>query len=286
MPAARLVVLTTLALIGFAANSILCRLALAGDAEIDPITFTTVRIASGALVLVALAGGRAKASGDLRGAAWLLAYAVPFSLAYVRIAGGTGALLLFGAVQLTMFGVALTSGERPGARTYAGLLAAFAGLVVLVAPGAHAPDPVGAALMLVAGVAWGGYSLRGRSAKDALGTTAGNFARALPLALVVLGVAALAGPLRASGWCLALASASGALASGVGYALWYAAVPTLGATRAAIVQLAAPVLAALVAVPVLGEPLTARIAGAGALVVTGVLIAILGRARPATLASS
>lgn len=281
MSAARLVVLTTLALVGFAANSILCRLALAGDAEIDPITFTTVRIASGALVLVALAGRRARASGDLRGAAWLLAYAVPFSLAYVRIASGTGALLLFGAVQLTMFGVAVASGERPGPRTYAGLAAASVGLVVLVAPGARAPDPIGAVLMLVAGVAWGGYSLRGRSAKDALGTTAGNFARALPMALVALAFAAIVGPLHASPSGLALASGSGALASGVGYALWYAAVPTLGATRAAMVQLAAPVLAALAAVPVLHEPLTARIVGAAALVVAGILVAILGRGAPA-----
>ncbi|MFO0685928.1 MAG: DMT family transporter [Sandaracinus sp.] len=237
-----------------------------------------MRILSGALVLVLLARGRARAHGDLASAAWLFAYALPFSLAYVRVGGATGALLLFGAVQLTMFGAAIVRGERPGARTYVGLLAAAAGLVVLVLPGARAPDLVGTGLMLAAGTAWGAYSLRGRGATDALGATAGNFVRAAPLALGAWAIAWANGATLASPLGLALAAASGALASGIGYALWYAVMPSLGATRAAIVQLSVPVIAALGAVPILGETLGLRWLVAGGLVLAGISVAITSRA--------
>lgn len=266
--------MTLLALVGFAANSLLCRLALAGEPSIDPLSFTAIRIVSGAVVLAALARGRALVHGDARSAALLLAYAIPFSLAYLRVAGGVGALLLFAAVQITMFGVALARGERPGLRTYAGVGIAALGVIVLVAPGLEAPDPIGAALMVVAGAAWGGYSLRGRAANDALGATAGNFVRAAPVALLATLLGLLVAPLHATPVGVALAVTSGSLASGLGYALWYSVVPTLGATRAAVVQLAAPVLATLGAVVVLDEPLSARVLVAASLVVAGVASAV------------
>lgn len=283
MPASRTALLTALALIGFAANSLLCRLALAAG-EIDAGGFTAVRLASGALALVVLrrwrdgpACGRppaaAGASGWL-GAALLVGYAAPFSFAYVRIGAGVGALVLFGAVQLTMLGVGVARGVRPGAPTWAGLALALGGLAWLALPGAAAPDPLGLGLMVVAGIAWGAYSLRGRGVVDPLAATAANFARGVPLALAVaLAAAALVAP-HASARGLALAVASGALASGVGYTLWYAALPALGATPAAVLQLLVPVLAAGAAIPLLGEAPTARLGLASAAILGGVALAL------------
>lgn len=274
--------LVALALIGFAANSLLCRLALAPGGGIDPIAFTAIRLASGAIVLGALARSRARAHGETRGALALFGYAIAFSLAYVRIGAATGALLLFGAVQATMLGVALVRGERPGTRTWLGLALAIAGLVALVAPGVGAPDPIGAALMIGAGIAWGAYSLLGRSARDPLGATAGNFTRALLPAAIALAVGAANRTLSVSGEGASLAIASGALASGLGYAIWYTAMPALGASRAAIVQLLVPVLAALAAVPLLGEPLLPRMVLSGAIVIGGVAIALVPQRRSRT----
>jgi drug/metabolite transporter (DMT)-like permease len=216
-----------------------------------------------------LAARRGRPSGgNLGSAAALFLYAAAFSLAYVRIGAGVGALLLFGAVQLTMVGWTALRGTRPRPLQVAGIIVASAGLAWLALPGSAAPDPVGAALMLVAGAAWGAYSLRGRSGHDALATTAHNFLLAVPLA-GALGAAFLGG----ASWTpagLALAAASGALASGGGYSLWYAVVPSLGPTRAAAVQLAVPVLAGLGATAFLGERLTPRIAAAGAAVLLGI----------------
>jgi len=280
-PGARQATFRTAALTGgalacFAANSLLCRAALR-PGLVDPATFTLVRVASGAaaLGLAQLVARRARpAGGTLGSAAALVLYAAAFSLAYVRIGAGVGALILFGAVQLTMVGWAAARGARPRPVQVAGLLIALAGLGWLVLPGVAAPDPVGTGLMLLAGTAWGTYSLRGRGATDPLATTAHNFLLGLPAAAALAAWLAPGSHATAAG--LALATVSGAIASGGGYALWYAVLPALGATRAAVVQLAVPVLAGLGASAFLGEPLTARIAAAGAAILVGVALALRG----------
>jgi drug/metabolite transporter (DMT)-like permease len=270
----RIATLTAATLACFAANSLLCRAALA-PRLVDPATFTTVRLVSGAAtltVLLALAR-RARPSGGTAGSALaLFLYAAAFSLAYVRIGAGVGALLLFAAVQVTMVGWTALRGVRPRPVQLVGVAVALAGLAGLAAPGATAPDPAGAALMLAAGVAWGAYSLRGRGARDPLAITAHNFVLGVPPA-VALSVA-LVRDASATPAGLALAAASGALASGGGYSLWYAVVPELGATRAAAVQLAVPVLAGLGATAFLGERLTARIVIAGAAILAGIALTL------------
>jgi drug/metabolite transporter (DMT)-like permease len=266
------------AMIAFAANSLLCRAALA-PGLVDPGTFTAVRLASGAAVLAAIVWARSGAAprgGSWGSAAALSGYAAAFSLAYVRIDAGVGALLLFLAVQASMLGWAIRGGERPARRQWLGIALALGGLAVMTAPGARAPDPAGAALMLAAGVAWGVYSIRGRTATDPLATTADNFARSVPLGAAFALAAGPAVPQPAGAW---LAAASGALASGLGYALWYAALPSLGVARAAVVQLSAPVLAAAGAVLLLGERLTPRLVLAGAAILAGIALATL---RPGT----
>lgn len=284
--AGRAALLTVLAMLAFAANSILCRLALTQTA-IDPAGFTLVRIASGAasLWLIARATGHAKAgAGSWRGAAALLAYAAAFSFAYLTMTAGTGALLLFGAVQATMILVGLYRGERLVPLQWGGLALALGGLALLLAPGLSAPDPLGALLMVVAGSAWGIYSLLGRASRDPIATTAGNFLRAAPMAAVLALLAALAGPLSGGGlrWDqggLVYAVLSGALASGVGYSIWYAALPALTAARAASVQLSVPVITALVAVLALGERITPVLAVSSVAVLGGIALVILGKSR-------
>jgi len=278
--------LTVLALVGFAANSLLCRAALAGGGRfIDAASFTGLRLVSGALMLGLLlrVRGERAPGGSWGSALALFAYAAGFSLAYVRIPAGVGALLLFGCVQATMLGTGLVRGERPQPLEWAGLLLALGGLVGLTAPGATAPDFLGAALMAGAGVAWGVYSLRGRGSKDPLSATARNFLLSVPLALVLSAVSAVVrGAPHATVQGAGLAVASGALTSGVGYSLWYAALPHLTATRAAIVQLSVPVLAATGGVLLLGEHLTARLVGAGTALLCGVLLALAARWRKST----
>lgn len=277
----RVLLLTAAALAGFAGNSILCRLALA-QREIDATTFTAVRLVTGALVLALLAFVRArptKLPGDWRSASALFVYALPFSIAYLQLSTGTGALVLFGVVQATMIGNGLAKGERPPRGVWLGWLVALAGLVVLTAPGVSAPDPLAALSMAIAGVAWAIYSLRGRTSQSPpLATTAGNFVRCVPLALLALALAiALAQPLYASPRGLVLAATSGALASGIGYSLWYAALPQLTATRAAIVQLLVPIVAALGGIALLAEDLSARVLIAAAAIVGGVALAVTRR---------
>jgi len=269
-------------MLAFAANSLLCRAALA-DGHADAASFTTLRLASGALALWLVAKSRGGASPAPR-IAWgsaiaLFAYALLFSLAYLRIPAGTGALLLFAAVQLTMIGVGLRSGERPRALEWLGLAVSLAGLVLLTRPGASRPDPTGAALMLAAGAAWGVYSLRGRGATDAVAANAASFARAVPLALATSAIFALwaGAELTPAGALLALAS--GGVTSGLGYAVWYAALRGLTATRAAIVQLSVPPLAAFAGVLVLGEMLSLRLVLASAMILGGIALAILGHRR-------
>ncbi len=274
----RTALLTALALLAFAGNSILCRMAL-GSHAISPAGFTAVRLGTGAAalwLLVALrTGGVPKHAGQWTSAAALFAYAAAFSFAYLSLGAGTGALILFGAVQLTMIVAGLRAGERPVAAEWAGLVLAASGLVVLVFPGLTAPAPAGAALMAAAGVAWGVYSLRGRGSTEALRNTAGNFLLTVPMAALLL---AFAG--GTAGWTVRgtlLAAASGALASGVGYAIWYTALPSLTATRAALVQLLVPVIAAAGGVALLGEAIPLRLPVAAALVLGGVALAVTSR---------
>jgi drug/metabolite transporter (DMT)-like permease len=279
MSALRTATLTAASLVCFAANSLLCRAALR-PGLVGPVTFTAVRLASGAVVLavvLALARRVRPVGGTLGSALALFGYAGAFSLAYVRIGAGVGALLLFAAVQLTMVGWSALRGTRPRPVQGLGLLVALAGLGWLALPGARAPDPVGAVLMLLAGVAWGAYSLRGRTASDPLATTAHNFLLTVPLALGFALTAAAARDASPTVAGLALAVASGALASGGGYSLWYAVVPALGATRAAAVQLAVPALAGAGATLFLGEPLTFRLAVAAATILGGIALTLSRR---------
>jgi len=262
-------------MIGFAANSLLCRAALRGGA-IDAASFTAIRLATGAAVLVAIVHAR---KGTLRGnGSWpsalaLAAYAVAFSYAYLRIGAAAGALLLFGAVQLTMVTGGLLRGERPTPRQWLGWLFAVGGLVTINAPRLDPPPLAGALLMLAAGIAWGIYSLRGRGITRPLAATAGNFARGVPIAALLVAIA-FATRAHATPFGIALAAASGGIASGLGYSLWYAAVPSLGAHRAAVVQLSVPVLTAVAAIFLLGEPLRTTVALGGAAIVGGLALAL------------
>jgi drug/metabolite transporter (DMT)-like permease len=276
----RIFVLTLLAMLAFAGNSLLCRAAFHAT-RIDAASFTTIRVVSGALALwliVRAQSGRGKAAGSWASAAALFAYAAAFSFAYLSLTAATGALLLFGAVQATMIGVGLWRGERLRPWQLVGLARALGGLVGLLLPGLSAPPLLGAALMLAAGVAWGVYSLRGKGAGDPLRATAGNFVRAVPFA-AVLSVAMLASAtFDASG--AALAVASGALTSGIGYAIWYTALPGLKAASAATVQLSVPLITALGGIVVLGEPLTLRLVLASIAILGGIALVIVER-RPA-----
>jgi len=270
--------LTAAAMVAFAANSLLCRLAL-GEELIDAASFTSARVISGAamlfLILLARHGRRMGAAPDWRAVAMLFAYMAFFSFAYLSLTAGTGALILFGAVQLTMFAVALREGEPFPPLSWVGLSLAIAGLVYLVSPGLSAPDPLGALLMAVAGVAWGVYSLLGRAAADPLRATAMNFAGCVPLALFVSLL--FTGMYSASPAGLALAVASGALTSGCGYVIWYAALPGLSAARAATVQLSVPVIAAIGGVIFLSEQITLRLLLASAATLGGVAIVLAQR---------
>jgi drug/metabolite transporter (DMT)-like permease len=273
-------VYTGLALVAFAANSVLCRRALDGTA-IDPASFSAIRLASGAtallLILAFREGGRIRPRGNWFSTGSLVLYAVAFSFAYVDLSAGTGALILFGAVQATMVLAAIWEGDRPESREWAGMLLALGGLVYLVSPGLAAPSLSGSLLMVIAGGAWGVYSLRGRGIADPLGDTAGNFVRTLPLA-AGLGLLTLQNS-RVSAEGALLAVVSGALTSGVGYVLWYAALRGLSATRAAVVQLTVPVLAAGGGVAFLSEEFSTRLALAAVLILGGVGIALRCRER-------
>jgi drug/metabolite transporter (DMT)-like permease len=272
-PAAQVLALTVLALLAFAANSILCRLALR-ESGIDPVSFTLLRLASGAVMLAVLVQWRRRSrplAGDWGSALALFAYALAFSIAYLELTAGTGALLLFGAVQLTMVGFGLRQGERWSPLQALGAALALGGLAWLVWPGLQAPPLAAAALMAGAGIAWGAYSWRGRAVIDPLRSTAGNFYRAAPLA--VLPCLAWLPNLHPDGFGAACAVASGAIASGLGYAVWYSVLPALGAKTAANAQLTVPVLAALAGVAVLGEPIGWRLAVAAAAVLGGIALA-------------
>ncbi|PVZ42630.1 DMT family transporter [Pseudomonas sp. CC120222-01a] len=264
-------------LVAFAANSIFCRLALR-DGAIDAESFTMVRLASGAVFLLLLM--RLRKPGMALGGSWkgglaLYLYAYLFSVAYLQLGAGVGALVLFGAVQITMFAVAWLRGERLSARTLLGMLIAFAGLVLLLLPGAEAPPLLSALVMAASGVAWGAYSLLGKGSPNPLADTAGNFVRSLPL-LLVLGVVMLVlARTHVSPAGLLYALASGVLASGAGYAVWYGVVKQVSAQQAATMQLSVPVIAALGGVVLIGEPMSLRLLLASLVVLGGVALALL-----------
>ncbi len=275
------------AMVAFAANSLLTRAAL-DDASIGASSFSLVRVLSGAVVLVVIAMARARSWRALlarpvpwRSAAYLFGYVAAFSFAYLRLGAATGALVLFGTVQVVLYATALARGERPGLSGWGGLGLAAVGLVVLVAPGVSAPDPFGVGLMVLAGVSWAAYTLAGRGAVDPITTTARNFAAAVPLALVLELVVLLVdrSPTAASAPGLALAVASGAIASGLGYALWYSVLPWLSRVQSGIIQMTPPPLAAVGGLLLLGEPVSLRVALASALILAGVALGVVGGSR-------
>jgi drug/metabolite transporter (DMT)-like permease len=277
MRPARVLLLTALAMLAFAGNSVLCRLALK-HTGIDPATFTSVRLVSGAAVLwllVRVRDGHTAPAGNWPSALALFAYAAAFSWAYVSLPTAAGALLLFGAVQASMIGYGLWQGERLAPRQTLGLLAACVGLIALLLPGLSAPPLGGALLMMAAGVAWGVYSLRGKGAGDATQTTSGNFQRASVLTLALSALTLSQANFDNTG--LVYAVISGALTSGLGYAVWYTAVRGLPATSAATVQLSVPVIAALGGALFLNEPLTLRLIASSLAILGGVALVIMGR---------
>jgi drug/metabolite transporter (DMT)-like permease len=287
MPPLRLTVLTLFAMLCFAGNSVLCRLAFQRTG-IDAASFTAIRLVSGALMLVLLVWlrrttqpadhGGSRPGGNWLSALALMVYAAGFSFAYVSLSTGTGALLLFGAVQATMIAAGLRAGERFGRSQIIGLLIALAGLVIFLLPGLSAPPLGGALLMMTAGIAWGIYSLRGRGVADPAAETAGNFLRAAPMAIALALV--LLARQHLDGMGVLYAVLSGALASGIGYTAWYGALRGLTALRAASVQLSVPVLAALAGALLLQEPLTARLMLASVAMLGGIALVLFNKRAP------
>lgn len=271
----RMIILTVITMLAFAGNSLLCRIALKHTA-IDAASFTAIRLISGAatlwLVVLFFRADRS-GKGNWLSASALFAYAAGFSFAYIGLPASTGALLLFGAVQATMIGYGIWAGERLHGLQLVGLVFAFGGLVGLLLPGLTGP-PLGASLlMLGAGVAWGIYSLRGKGKGDSTRVTAGNFLRAVPLAAVLSLLTMHRATLDSAG--VGYAVASGALASGLGYAIWYSVLPALKATNAAAVQLSVPVIAALGGIIFLGEAATPRLVLASIAILGGIALVIL-----------
>ncbi len=266
-------------MLAFAANSLLCRLAL-GQELVDAASFTAVRALAGALTLAVIMlprwSKKGRARADWYAAGLLFAYMAFFSFAYLSLAAGTGALILFGAVQLTMFIAALRAGEHFALLSWGGLGLAVAGLVYLVSPGLTAPDPMGAVLMSLSGIAWGLYSLRGRNVADPVEATANNFISSVPFVVVVSLV--FLDDLHGTPQGFTLAAISGAVTSGLGYVAWYAALSGLTATRAATVQLSVPAIAAFGGVLLLAEPLSARLVIASVATLGGIWMVLAQRA--------
>lgn len=274
MSYARVVVLTSLAMIAFASNSLLCRVALV-HTDLDAASFTTIRLISGAAVLwliVRMGRSTHTGSGNWLSALALFVYAAGFSFAYVNLPASTGALLLFGAVQATMIGYGIWKGERLRRLQLVGLVFALGGLVGLLSPGLSAPPLLDSLLMLSAGIAWGVYSLRGKGVGDPIKVTAGNFLRAVSMAVALSLLMYERTSMDSAGFWYAVLS--GALASGIGYAIWYTALPALKATTAATVQLGVPVLAALGGIAFLGESVTLRLVLASVTILGGIALVI------------
>ena len=279
MSTLRIAALTTLAMLAFAGNSILCRIALK-ETGIDAASFTSIRLASGAAALWAITmflGRDRQGRGNWLSALALFTYAAGFSFAYISLTAATGALMLFGAVQVTMIGYGLWAGERLQKQQLFGFALAFGGLIGLLLPGLSAPPLLGSALMLIAGMAWGVYSIRGKGAGDATRVTAGNFLRASLLALLLS--AMMFSDFKADSAGVGYAVASGAITSGLGYAVWYSVVPALKAANAATVQLSVPVIAAVGGIALLGESITLRFALATLAILGGIALVILSKPR-------
>jgi drug/metabolite transporter (DMT)-like permease len=270
---------TVFALIAFAFNSILCRLAL-GAETIDAASFTLIRLISGAITLVVISLFFDRKESDEKRGNWfsaffLFAYAICFSFAYINLTTGTGALVLFGSVQATMIFVALVKGERPKILEWLGLILALGGLIYLVFPGLSSPPFLSSALMATAGIAWGFYTLRGKGSANPLADTTGNFVRAVPL--IILSSLPFIYQIKLSPRGILLAVLSGAIASGIGYSIWYAVLKFHTATRAAILQLSVPALAATGGVIFLAETVSLRLLLATILILGGISLAIVGR---------
>ena len=279
----RLVLCTSFALIAFALNSILCRLALRGD-EADAAAFTAVRLAAGAVVLGAIvvyrsgkgvSSTREKVGGSWMSALFLFTYAILFSLAYLNLTAGTGALILFGSVQFTMILASLIRGERPRTLEWLGLAVALAGLIYLFYPGLSSPPAASSALMVAAGASWGLYTLRGKRSADPIGETAGNFLKSLPFGAAALLV--FLPSLHLSAYGVLLAVISGAVTSGIGYAVWYTGLRDLTTTRAAVVQLAVPIITAIIGIVFLSEIADLRLVIAGMLILGGIALTVFGK---------
>ena len=274
--------LTSLALVAFAANSILCRLALGAQA-IDAESFTIVRLLSGSLALMIILWFTGRAGNKTSRGSWpasvaLFLYAAAFSYAYISLDTGTGALILFGAVQVTMIVLSIRAGNRLHVLEWAGVGTAFAGFVLLILPGVSAPSTSGFLLMSLAGVAWGIYTLMGKGSKDPLADTSYNFLRTTPMALILV-LMALSSSAEYSSQGILLAVLSGAIASGLGYTIWYTALRGLSTTQAAVVQLSVPVIAAMGGVAFSEETITLRLLESAVLILGGILLVVLGRHR-------
>jgi drug/metabolite transporter (DMT)-like permease len=281
MSKVRIIILTSLAMIAFAGNSLLCRIALR-QSGMDAASFTTIRLVSGAVLLWLIVRirhpSKPSGSGNWLSAIALFIYAAGFSFAYTSLPAASGALLLFGAVQITMISYGLWFGERLGILQLLGFVLAFGGLIGLLLPGLSAPPLIGSLLMMGAGIAWGIYSLRGRGAGDPTSVTAGNFMRAAVISAAMS--LALYNDASINNDGVWFAIASGALASGIGYSIWYTALPGLKATNAATAQLSVPVIAALGGIVFLGEPLSMRLIGATIAILGGIALVILEKRNP------
>ena len=289
----KLIFSTFLALVAFAANSILCRLALVQDGSdslIDPTSFTLVRLVSGALMLLILclfyrdSGGDQTAtsrfkqvwqSGSWSAAVALFIYALGFSYAYVSLATGIGALILFGAVQITLILLSFINGHRMKWLEWVGLAVAFSGFVYLVMPTLSTPSAIGFVLMACAGIAWGVYTWKGKKVTKALFATTSNFIRSLPFLVLALVLVGFQLDISLEGFWLAVAS--GALMSGMGYAIWYAVLAHMSASVAAVLQLLVPILATLGGVLFANEAVTLHLILASAAVLGGVLVVLIGK---------
>ena len=274
MPA---VTLTALAMLAFAGNSILTRMALQ-DGAIDAASFSNIRLLAGALALLVIVIVKTRAmslkeSGSWSSALMLFTYALTFSYAYIDLGAGTGALILFGLVQATMIAAALAAGDKPTFVEIIGWLCASAGLIYLVLPGAEAPSATGSILMAIAGVAWGLYSIRGKRESDALSSTASNFLRSVAFVPFVVLLTFQSAQFSNKGVLLAITS--GAITSGVGYVIWYAALRYLKTIQAALVQLSVPAIAALGGVVLLSEPLSHRLLVSAGLILGGITVALM-----------
>lgn len=273
------IIFTVLALIAFAANSVLCRLAL-GEETIDASSFTVIRLLSGAIVLLVILQFNGKKNKSTTKGSWLASimlflYAAPFSFAYIILDTGTGALILFGAVQITMILLSLMAGERLHVAEWMGITIAFLGFVYLVLPGVDTPSVLGFSLMSIAGVAWGIYTLKGKGSVNPLSDTAHNFVRSIPLVLILAVIGYQTAHISSEGILLAILS--GGIASGIGYTIWYIALGGLSSTQAAVVQLSVPVIAGLGGVIFISEKISLRLTISTLLILGGILMVVLGK---------